>query len=249
MSDVAMPRLSDSMEEGTILKWLKSDGDEVSKGEELVEIETDKANMTYEADESGTLEIVALRGRHAAGRRDDRADRRGRRRSERGERGAEESERGRGRGGGARGRGGARRGRRTTRTTARKTKSEPDEEEPEAEEPDAEPEPEPDDDRVKASPIARRMAREKGLDLSEIEGSGPGGRIVKSDIEAARAARSGEEEPEAEEAPDGGAQGEEAPKPAARTAAAATSPTPSSAGCSARSRAGWRSPRPPRRTS
>ena len=62
MSDVAMPRLSDSMEEGTILKWLKSDGDEVSKGEELVEIETDKANMTYEADESGTLEIVASEG-------------------------------------------------------------------------------------------------------------------------------------------------------------------------------------------
>ena len=57
-----MPRLSDSMEEGTILKWLKSDGDEVSKGEELVEIETDKANMTYEADESGTLEIVAQEG-------------------------------------------------------------------------------------------------------------------------------------------------------------------------------------------
>src|SRR3954453_18130191 len=62
MSDVAMPRLSDSMEEGTILKWLKSDGDEVSKGEELVEIETDKANMTYEADEAGTLEIVAQEG-------------------------------------------------------------------------------------------------------------------------------------------------------------------------------------------
>src|SRR6478735_1644238 len=62
MGDVAMPRLSDSMEEGTILKWLKSDGADVSKGEELVEIETDKANMTYEADESGTLEIVASEG-------------------------------------------------------------------------------------------------------------------------------------------------------------------------------------------
>ena len=57
-----MPRLSDSMEEGTILKWLKSDGDDVSAGDELVEIETDKANMTYEADESGTLEIVAKEG-------------------------------------------------------------------------------------------------------------------------------------------------------------------------------------------
>src|SRR4051812_4166336 len=62
MGDVAMPPPSDSMEEGTILKWLKSDGDEVSKGDELVEIETDKANMTYEADESGTLSIVAKEG-------------------------------------------------------------------------------------------------------------------------------------------------------------------------------------------
>ena len=57
-----MPRLSDSMEEGTILKWLKSDGDEVKRGEELVEIETDKANMTYEADADGVLEIVAQEG-------------------------------------------------------------------------------------------------------------------------------------------------------------------------------------------
>src|SRR6185503_12111256 len=62
MADVAMPRLSDSMEEGTILKWLKSDGDEVSRGEEIVEIETDKANMTYEADQDGTLSIVAQEG-------------------------------------------------------------------------------------------------------------------------------------------------------------------------------------------
>ncbi len=62
MADVAMPRLSDSMEEGTILKWLKSDGDEVKRGEELVEIETDKANMTYEADSDGALKIVAQEG-------------------------------------------------------------------------------------------------------------------------------------------------------------------------------------------
>src|SRR4051794_14883905 len=62
MPDVTMPRLSDSMEEGTILKWLKAAGDEVSKGDELVEIETDKATMTYEADSDGTLEIVAEEG-------------------------------------------------------------------------------------------------------------------------------------------------------------------------------------------
>src|SRR3954467_7594417 len=62
MPDVVMPRLSDSMEEGTILKWLKAEGDEVARGDELVEIETDKATMTYEADTSGTLHIVAAEG-------------------------------------------------------------------------------------------------------------------------------------------------------------------------------------------
>src|SRR5215213_5088701 len=62
MADVSMPRLSDSMEEGTILKWLKSDGDEIERGDELVEIETDKANMTYEADQDGVLRISASEG-------------------------------------------------------------------------------------------------------------------------------------------------------------------------------------------
>ncbi len=62
-ADVVMPRLSDSMEEGTILRWLKSPGDEVSLGEELVEIETDKANMVYEAPAAGTLiEVLAGEG-------------------------------------------------------------------------------------------------------------------------------------------------------------------------------------------
>src|SRR3954468_12367120 len=62
-TDVVMPRLSDSMEEGTILNWIVAEGDEVEKGQELVEIETDKANMTYEADTSGTLiEIVVGEG-------------------------------------------------------------------------------------------------------------------------------------------------------------------------------------------
>src|SRR3989442_10080465 len=57
-----MPRLSDSMEEGTILRWLKSDGDEVRRGDELVEIETDRATMTYEADQDGVLRILASEG-------------------------------------------------------------------------------------------------------------------------------------------------------------------------------------------
>jgi pyruvate dehydrogenase E2 component (dihydrolipoamide acetyltransferase) len=62
-TDVTMPRLSDSMEEGTVLKWLVDEGGEVKRGEPLVEIETDKANMTYDADTDGVLvEIVAQEG-------------------------------------------------------------------------------------------------------------------------------------------------------------------------------------------
>ena len=57
-----MPRLSDSMEEGTILRWLKEDGAHVERGEELVEIETDKATLPYAADVSGRLHIVAAAG-------------------------------------------------------------------------------------------------------------------------------------------------------------------------------------------
>src|SRR3954467_11932388 len=62
-TDVTMPRLSDSMEEGTILKWIVPEGGEVKRGEPLCEIETDKANMTYEADTDGVLiEIVVPEG-------------------------------------------------------------------------------------------------------------------------------------------------------------------------------------------
>jgi pyruvate dehydrogenase E2 component (dihydrolipoamide acetyltransferase) len=193
MPDVAMPRLSDSMEEGTILKWLKSDGDEVAKGEELVEIETDKANMTYEADASGTLEIVASEGdtlpvgetiaRIGDGGGGEKAesapepDEEEQPEGEDEEPEAEEEE-----------------------PEAEEEEPEGEDEEPEAEEeeaePEPEPEPEPDGDRIKASPIARRMAREQGIDLAGIEGSGPGGRIVKSDVEAAG---KGEEAPPEEE--------------------------------------------------
>ena len=164
MADVAMPRLSDSMEEGTILKWLKSDGDEVSRGEELVEIETDKANMTYEADQEGTLKIVAQEGDTLAV----------------GETIASI-------GGGT--------NRASAETTPKEEEEPPAEPEPEeqpAERPTATAEAEPapsggngDGGRTKASPVARRMARELGLELAQLQGTGPGGRIVKADVEAA----------------------------------------------------------------
>jgi pyruvate dehydrogenase E2 component (dihydrolipoamide acetyltransferase) len=59
MTEITMPSLSDSMEEGTILSWLKQPGERVARGDELVEIETDKATMTYESPAEGALEIVA----------------------------------------------------------------------------------------------------------------------------------------------------------------------------------------------
>ena len=62
MIELKMPRLSDSMQEGTILTWLKTDGEYVETGEELLEIETDKATMAQVAEASGVLQILAAEG-------------------------------------------------------------------------------------------------------------------------------------------------------------------------------------------
>src|ERR687883_2041651 len=58
--EISMPRLSDSMEEGTIAKWLVAVGDSVERGQPLVEIDTDKATMEYEAEEPGTLLAILV---------------------------------------------------------------------------------------------------------------------------------------------------------------------------------------------
>src|SRR2546430_6466691 len=60
MADVQMPRLSDSMETGKVLRWLKKEGEEVKKGEPLVEIESDKANIEVEAYASGKLSKIVV---------------------------------------------------------------------------------------------------------------------------------------------------------------------------------------------
>ena len=60
--EITMPRLSDSMQDGTILTWLKAAGDQVQAGDELLEIETDKATMAYESPAAGRLTIVAQAG-------------------------------------------------------------------------------------------------------------------------------------------------------------------------------------------
>ena len=66
MPDVPMPRLSDTMEEGTILAWLVEDGAEVTAGEPLVEVESDKASQAVDAEISGTLTILVAVGETAA---------------------------------------------------------------------------------------------------------------------------------------------------------------------------------------
>jgi pyruvate dehydrogenase E2 component (dihydrolipoyllysine-residue acetyltransferase) len=179
MSEVVMPRLSDSMEEGTILTWLKQVGDEVAVGDELVEIETDKANMAYEADVAGTLnEILAKEGETLpigapiARIGDSNGD------------GSRDSE-----GPAAEPAGPAAAGDPPPPATAQEgvpptTSPTGGEEDSDAEGQTA---PAADDagERVKASPLARRLARDKGLDLKALHGSGPGGRIVKHDVEQA----------------------------------------------------------------
>jgi pyruvate dehydrogenase E2 component (dihydrolipoamide acetyltransferase) len=179
MADLVMPRLSDTMEEGTILRWLKHDGDDVRRGDELVEIETDKANMIYESDLDGTLQTVAVEGdalpvgaliAHIgdgapdapAGVADDareKGDAAGTRApSARTGAAAEQIVEalvetvGGGGGSGA---------------------------------------PPSEGERLKASPLARRIARENGVDLHTLSGSGPGGRIVKADVHGAAGARDG----------------------------------------------------------
>jgi pyruvate dehydrogenase E2 component (dihydrolipoamide acetyltransferase) len=63
MGDVLMPRLSDTMEEGTIIEWLAGDGDAVAVGDDLLEVQTDKAAATYAAEEAGVLRIHEPAGR------------------------------------------------------------------------------------------------------------------------------------------------------------------------------------------
>jgi pyruvate dehydrogenase E2 component (dihydrolipoamide acetyltransferase) len=202
MADVVMPRLSDSMEEGTILQWFKQPGDEVVVGDELVEIETDKANMAYESDVAGTLtEIVAQEGetlpigsviaRIGEGSSASAA-------------------------GPVAGVGGALRaghGPSSTPPSPAPPAEETEEDQPE-EESEAKAEGPPasaEDGRVKASPVARRIAKERELDISRLHGSGPGGRIVKADVEKAASAA-------------GGVAGGTAPEEASATAGGGGSP-------------------------
>jgi pyruvate dehydrogenase E2 component (dihydrolipoamide acetyltransferase) len=161
MIEIIMPRLSDTMEEGTIVAWRKQPGDQVERGDVLAEIETDKATMDLEAFDEGLLDRIEVEARQTV----------------------------------------------PIGTVIARLRSPGEPSGPDVPtgsdsvtviEPTATPqatpvtEPalatrpnpnSPGDRQIKASPLAKAVARERGIDLGAILGSGPGGRIVRADVE------------------------------------------------------------------
>jgi pyruvate dehydrogenase E2 component (dihydrolipoamide acetyltransferase) len=155
-TEIKLPRLGQGMESGTIVRWLKSEGQPVEKGEPLYELDTDKVTQEVEADASGVLLRIAVQeGEVEVGH--------------------------------------------TIAVIGQEGEEvpEPQVEAPAKPEAPAEPSPpasvsrdgEPRETvRIKASPLARRIARERGIDLASLQGTGPEGRIVAEDVERAEAA-------------------------------------------------------------
>ena len=173
--EIKMPALSPTMEEGKLAKWLVKEGDSVSSGDIMAEIETDKATMEFEAVDEGTIsKITVPEGTEGvkvgtviallAEEDEDVSDV------------AEMS---------------------APAAEPEQAKAEPEPAPSESESKPAEPAPAPaapaaskpaisKDGRVIASPLAKRLAAEKGVDLDSLTGSGPNGRIIKADVEAAQ---------------------------------------------------------------
>jgi pyruvate dehydrogenase E2 component (dihydrolipoyllysine-residue acetyltransferase) len=168
-TEIKLPRLGQGMESGTIVKWLKSEGDQVEKGEPLYELDTEKVTQEVEADASGVLLKIAVpEGEVEVGRTIAVIGQQGE----------------------------------TVEVSAQPTAPP----EPEPAERPAAPAPAPaaeatqvressGNGRIKASPLARRIARERGIELTAVAGTGPEGRVVAEDVE--RAAASGAPQPAA----------------------------------------------------
>ena len=194
--ELKMPALSPTMEEGTLAKWMVKEGDVVTSGTLLAEIETDKATMEFEAIDEGTVaKIVVPDGTDAVKVGDVIAIL-----AEEGEDIAEAAASG----------GGAAKAEDADASEAPPAASEPQGTKPApATEPakakaasasaSTTPAPTKSDDgtRIKASPLARRIAADTGIDLSVLTGSGPGGRIVKADVEGAGSSAPAQAQPAA----------------------------------------------------
>jgi len=181
-----MPKLSDTMTEGTLITWKKKKGDRVSAGEVLAEIETDKATMEWESPEDGTLTEIYVEeggkvnvgdriafiggeGEEVPKEKEKEKEREAKKGSEKKEEKPKEEERPE-----------------APKAEDRKKAAPP---KAEKREPEAEQRPrtieKPEEARVKASPVARRVAGELGIDLSSVKGTGPEGRVTETDVRAA----------------------------------------------------------------
>ena len=159
-TEVKLPRLGQGMESGTIVKWLKAEGEAVEKGEPLYELDTDKVTQEVEAEASGVLLKIAIpTGEVEVGKTIGFIGRQG---------------------------------------EAVAAQEAPAQEERAAAAPDRQSSPRrrpsragppngSTNGRIKASPLARRIARERGIELAQIRGTGPDGRIVAEDVERAEA--------------------------------------------------------------
>jgi pyruvate dehydrogenase E2 component (dihydrolipoamide acetyltransferase) len=179
--EVIMPKMGDAMEEGTLLKWLKSEGDDVSEGDAIAEIETDKVTMELEAEDEGTLaQLIADEGQDVpVGEAIAFIQGEGEEVPERGEGGGEAEEEAEE--GGEEDGGGA-------QATATEAEEAEEEKDAGAQEADGGADGSANgsaDGNFRASPIVRRLANENDLDLAKIDGSGPAGRIVERDVRAA----------------------------------------------------------------
>ncbi len=177
---IKMPALSPTMEEGTLAKWLVKPGDKVEAGDIMAEIETDKATMEFEAVDEGTIASIAV----DEGSEGVKVGTVIAMLAEEGEDLAEAAA--------------------AAPSDDAKTKGKPADESEKASAPAAPapvapappppapaPAPKPaaaksDGDRIIASPLAKRVAKQQGIDLSGVEGSGPNGRIVKADVQGAK---------------------------------------------------------------
>src|SRR6056297_3223405 len=202
-TEILMPALSPTMEEGTLAKWLVKEGDTVNSGDLLAEIETDKATMEFEAVDEGTIgkilvdagsegvkvntpiAVLLEEGEDAS---DIASDASAPKPAEAEAPAKDDTSGGEGSG----------KGKATEPVAQSDTKA------PAAPRDDS-------GERIFASPLARRIAAEKGLDLTQITGSGPHGRIVRADVEGAKPAA---------------APAKEAAKPADKAAAPAPAAAP-----------------------
>jgi len=196
MPEIQMPKLSDTMTEGTLVAWKKKKGDQVSAGEVLAEIETDKATMEWESSEDGTLteiyvqeggkvnvgdKIAFVRGEGEEAPKQEASEQKKQEepkpveqktkqrqveteKSTPAEAHQKETEPPQQQGVGAA----------VSAARTETTQQKPQAREQKAEEP-----------RVKASPVARRIAAELGVDLSTVKGTGPDGRVTETDVRAA----------------------------------------------------------------